>query len=101
MSSLENGKFSTGSTIWIHKISMFFCLWDSRAKDQHYVKKDWSLRTELKPGDDNVMANPLVPRDKIIFPPLHIKLGLMKQFVKELDNEEKCFTCVTLFQALV
>ena len=33
----------------------------------------------MKPGDKNVIANPLLPRDKIIFPPLHIKQGLMKQ----------------------
>ena len=26
-------------------------------------------------------------RDRIILPPLHIKLGLMKQFVKSLDKE--------------
>ena len=29
----------------------------------------------------NVIHNPIVNRDKIIFPPLYIKLGLMKQFV--------------------
>lgn len=33
----------------------------------------------------------MVPRDKIIFPPLHIKLGLMKQFVKALNKEGNCF----------
>ena len=48
------------------KFPCFLCLWDSRAKDQHYVKKE--------PGGKNVMANPLVPRGKIIFPPQHIKL---------------------------
>ena len=33
----------------------------------------------------------LVPCDKIVFPPLHIKLGLMKQFVKALDKDGDCF----------
>lgn len=33
----------------------------------------------------------LVERDKIIFPPLHIKLGLIKQFVKALDKNGECF----------
>ena len=42
-------------------------------------------------GENSVLYEPLVPRDKIIFPPLHIKLGLMKQFVKELDKEGACF----------
>ena len=32
-----------------------------------------------------------MPREKIIFPPLHIKLGLMKQYVKALSKEGDCF----------
>ena len=55
------------------------------------IKIDWPVRTELKVGEQNVIAAQLVPRDKIIFPPLHIKLGLMKQFVKALDKEGDCF----------
>ena len=38
-----------------------------------------------------MIAEPLVDRSKIIFPPLHIKLGLMKQFVKALDKDGECF----------
>ena len=30
-------------------------------------------------------------RDKILFPPLHIKLGLIKQFTKALDKDGGCF----------
>ena len=30
-------------------------------------------------------------RSKIILPPLHIKLGIMKQFVKALDKDGDCF----------
>ena len=45
----------------------------------------------MKLGDKNVIAHPLVPRDKIIFPPLHIKLGLMKQFDIALNKEGKYF----------
>ena len=37
------------------------------------------------------MHDPSVNRDKIVFPPLHIKLGLMKQFLKALNNNGKCF----------
>ena len=33
----------------------------------------------------------MVPRDKIVFPPLHIKLGLVKQFFKALDKDGDCF----------
>ena len=42
-------------------------------------------------GDKNVINEPLIDRDRIIFPPLHIKLGLMKQFVKALDKSGNCF----------
>ena len=34
---------------------------------------------------------PLVDRRKIVSPPLHIKLGLIKQFVKALCKEGDCF----------
>ena len=34
---------------------------------------------------------PLVDRRKIVSPPLHIKLGLIKQFVKALCKEGNCF----------
>jgi hypothetical protein len=33
----------------------------------------------------NVIHEALVPRENILLPPLHIKLGLLKQFVKVLD----------------
>lgn len=42
-------------------------------------------------GDKNVINIPLVNRDNIVLPPLHIKLGLMKQFVKALNKTGKCF----------
>ena len=42
-------------------------------------------------GAKNVIDESLVARDKIILPPLHIKLGLMKQFVKALNKEGSCF----------
>ena len=38
-----------------------------------------------------ILTEPLVDRSKIIFPPLHIKLGLMQQFVKALDKDGECF----------
>ena len=39
----------------------------------------------LIPGMHNVIHEALVPRERILLPPLHIKLGLLKQFVKALD----------------
>ena len=40
----------------------------------------------------NVINDPLVDRDRILFPPLHIKLSLIKQFTKALDKDGDCFT---------
>jgi len=39
----------------------------------------------------NVQAHPLVERFKIILPPFHIELGIMKQFVKALNKDGDCF----------
>ena len=45
----------------------------------------------MVPGEKNIQTQPLVERSKIVFPPLHIKLGVMKQFVKALSKEGECF----------
>ena len=71
---------------------------DSRDRAQHYTKKEWPLREELVPCKErNVINNPLVDKNRILFPPLLIKLGLIKQFTKSLDKDGDCFTY--LFQA--
>lgn len=73
------------------KYSCFLCLWDSRAVDQHYVRREWQVRQDLKPGSHNVINQALIPVEKILLPPLHIKLGLVKQFVKALDPAGAAF----------
>ena len=71
----------------------FLCMWNSREHAQHYTKKDWPLWKELVPCKErNVINDPLVDRDRILFPPRHIKLGLIKQFTKALDNDGDCST---------
>ena len=66
-------------------------MWGSRNKANHWVKTDWEPRITLRAGDKNIINEPHVPRDRIILPPLHIKLGLIKQLVKALDNDGECF----------
>lgn len=73
------------------KYSCYLCLWDSRDRQKHYKVKEWSVRTTLTPGSNNIIRDSLVDPSKILIPPLHIKLGLMKQFVKALDKNGKCF----------
>ena len=56
----------------------------------HWIKRDWSLRESLKPGCRNILNPAFVDRSNVILPPLHVKLGLMKQFLKAL-NKGACF----------
>lgn len=76
------------------KYPCFLCLWDSRADKQHYVQRDWPARTHLEPGSHNVLSRNLVDPQKILLPPLHIKLGLMKNFVKALDKKGRAFAFI-------
>ena len=79
------------------KYPCFLCHCDNRANEEHWAKKEWSPRNTTKPGEKNIVNDPLVDRKNIILPPLHIKLGLMKQFVKALNRSGDCFgyTCST------
>ena len=65
-------------------------MWDSRVKEEHYTKTEWPSR-ELKVSEKNVTNEAFASRNKIIFPPLHIKLGLKKQFAEALNKEGDCF----------
>ena len=88
---LKMVNFLLGQQSGYTKYPCFLCLWDSRARDQHWTTKKWPQRSSLQVGSHNVVNTPLVDRDRIIFPPLHIKLGLMKQFVKALNKDGSCF----------
>ena len=69
------------------KFCCFLCLWDSRARTEHYVRKHWPARDEIEQGKHNFKQKPLLQSNRIHLPPLHIKLGLFKQFVKDLDKD--------------
>lgn len=69
------------------KYCCFMCLWDSRAKVDHYDRRDWGEREDYTAGRDSVNNKPLVNPKLIFLPALHIKLGLIKQFVNALPKE--------------
>ena len=48
-------------------------------------------RTEFSLGRNIVKWEPLVDPRKMLMPPLHIKLGFMKQFVTASDKESAAF----------
>ena len=68
------------------KYCCFLCGWDSQDKKNHYVNKLWPKRTSLMPGEKNVVNPPLILPEKIYLPPLHIKLGPMKNSGKGMDK---------------
>lgn len=73
------------------KYCCFLCLWDSRAVNEHFVKKNWPERSAFQPGSQNVKYEPLVDPKNVLLPPLHIKLGLIKNFVKAMNKDGKGF----------
>ncbi|XP_062704623.1 uncharacterized protein LOC115265503 [Aedes albopictus] len=77
------------------KFPCFLCLWDSRDTENHYKIKNWEIRAQYKIGEKNVKNDPVVNMEKILMPPLHIKLGLIKQFVKALNKDSESFKFIT------
>ena len=73
------------------KFPCYLCLWDSRNTNFHYHKRNWPPRSSYDIETHNVKHKPLVKPKKVLLPPLHIKLGLIKQFVKKLNPESDAF----------
>ena len=73
------------------KYPCFICEWDSRDRINHWIKCDWSLRECITPGYRNILQPALVDRSNVILPPLHIKLGLIKQYLNALNKEGASF----------
>lgn len=88
------------------KFPCIHCLWEARYdRDDRYTKTDWTPRPEwdeLIGPRNNAIKKPLVPRDKILFPPLHIKIGLMTQLMKKIleTNDEVFLIIKTILPAL-
>lgn len=59
--------------------------------DKHWSKTYWPARTELTVQENNVICQPLVPQERVIFPPLYTKLSLIKQFAKAIDKKGQFF----------
>ena len=74
------------------KYCCFICEWNSRAQSLHYSRQYWSAKKSLEPGIINVENQPQVEPSKILLPSMHLKLGLMKNVVKAMNQEEVAFT---------
>jgi len=91
---LKMVNFLLGQQSGFTKYPCFICMWDSRARQDHWKKVTWPLREKIAAGAANIVNDPLVDPEKILLPPLHIKLGLVKQFVRALDKEGNCFNYI-------
>ena len=69
----------------------FLCLRNSRDDENHYKRVDWPSRTEHVVGKYNVKHPALIDPQKVLLPPLQIKLSLMKNFVKGMDHQSSGF----------
>jgi hypothetical protein len=69
----------------------FLCLWNSRDDKNHYKVQQWPSRVDHTVGRYNVQHASLVDPLKVYLPPLHIKLGLMKNFVVAMDHNGSGF----------
>ena len=49
------------------------------------------MRESLTPDYRNILYPALVDRSNVKLPPIHVKLDLMKQLVKDLNKENACF----------
>ena len=56
------------------------------------LKKGLAARKSLEPGIMNVENQPLEEPSKILLPSMHLKLSLIKNFVKAMKQEEAAFT---------
>ena len=74
------------------KYCCFICEWDSRVRSLHYSRKDWPARKSLEPGIMNVENQPLLEPSKILLLSMNLRLGLMKSFLKAMNQEEAAFT---------
>lgn len=66
----------------------FLCLWEGRKKDKHYTDHVWPPRVPYDPvAKQSIDFMPLIPASKIILPPLHIELWLIRSFIIALDRD--------------
>ena len=68
--------------------SCFLCLWQNRNRERHYTNYKWRKRPPPRVKQFSIKHRPLVKPADIIIPPLHIQLGLVKNFLTSLRGEE-------------
>ena len=75
----------------IHQVLLFECERNRRARNFHYVKRGWPSCPSSKSGKKNVQHPSLVESNRVLLLSLHIKLGLLKKFIKTMDKTGQGF----------
>lgn len=73
------------------KFMCYWCLWNSRAYELHFLRREWDIRPPPVVGRYNQLAEPLVSPSKCHIPPLHTRLGLATKFIKAMDQSGPAF----------
>lgn len=77
--------------VYKEKYPCFLSLQNSEGKKNHWAQKEWRKSDSMAVGKEYIINTPIVGREKIILPPLHVMLDLMKQFLKALNKDGLCF----------
>lgn len=78
------------------KHQCFLCLWEGRKNELHYdYNHKWPPRNKFRIGINSQEKEPLLrDQSKIILPPLHIKLGLVRNFTMALPRNGAAYECL-------
>ena len=68
-----------------------FCFWGHQPTERHDTVNDRPAREDFIPRKHNVKDTLLLNLEKVLLPSLHVKLGIMKNFVKALDRNGEGF----------
>lgn len=86
----------TGLKKGFSKHQCFLCLWEGRRTEDHYKKNHvWPNRITFKVGVNSIDHLPLIEPTNVLLPPLHIKLGIFRNFVRALNKDSEAFTELT------
>ena len=82
---------SYGYASGLHKVLLFSLSEIVELYPSITSRKTRGSRSTFVPGEHSLKENPLVDMNKMLLSPLHIKLGLMKNFVKALHKNGAAF----------
>ncbi|KAF2357257.1 hypothetical protein FHG87_011989 [Trinorchestia longiramus] len=74
------------------KFPCHVCFWVSRDTMAHYHNRDSGHSEQSLVRKNNVNSEPMLDARKVLFPPLHLKLILMKQLVDPHVKIHEYFT---------